>query len=83
MNEPLTPAVMIDPDELEALRRDANRYRGLCELGWYIDSAAQALGLIPPRRAWADRPPKPDWDEVEAALDALISGELDYVSPYA
>ena len=29
MSEPLAPAVMIDPDELEALRRDADRYRWL------------------------------------------------------
>ncbi|WP_443694947.1 hypothetical protein [Pseudomonas sp.] len=26
MSEPMVPAVMIDPDELEALRRDADRY---------------------------------------------------------
>lgn len=29
MSEPLAPAVMIDPDELEALRRDADRDRWL------------------------------------------------------
>lgn len=29
MSEPLTPVVIIDPDELEALRQDAERYRWL------------------------------------------------------
>lgn len=68
--------------ELEALRRDAGLYRWLRERGWYIDSAANALGLIPARRAWAVTPPRPDWDEVEDALVALINGENDHVSEY-
>lgn len=29
MSEPLAPVIMIDPDELEALRQDADRYRWL------------------------------------------------------
>lgn len=72
----------IDAAELDVLRRDAERYRWLRERGWYIDSAAHVLGLITPRRPWADRPPRPDWDEVEDALDAEISGRNDYVSEY-
>lgn len=73
-----------DADELQALRRDAARYRQVCEQTWYIDAAGRALGLIQPRRsALVDSPPRPDWDEVEAALDALIEGHADYVSPYS
>lgn len=73
-----------DAGELQALRRDAARYRQVCEQTWYIDAAGRALGLIQPRRsALVDPPPRPDWDEVEAALDALIDGKAEYVSPYA
>ena len=73
-----------DADELQALRRDAARYRQVCEQTWYIDAAGLAFGLIQPRRsALVDAPPRPDWDEVEAALDALIEGKADYVSPYS
>lgn len=76
-----TPA---SPDavELEALRRDAERYRWLRERAWYVDSAANAMGMIEPRRSWMEPPPHPDWDEVEERLDALMGGQLDYVSPY-
>ncbi|HBP1602353.1 TPA: hypothetical protein L5U90_003457 [Pseudomonas aeruginosa] len=71
-------------DELQALRRDAARYRQVCQQTWYIDAAGRALGLIQPRRsALVDSPPRPDWDEVEAALDALIEGKADYESPYS
>jgi len=81
----MSPDLLPNPDaaELEALRRDAARYRWLRERGWYIDNAADVLGLIPPRKPWADSPPRPDWDEVEEALDALISGRDDCVSDYA
>lgn len=71
-----------DPVELEVLRSDAELYRWVRERAWYVDAAADALGLTQPRRSWSDVPPKPDWDEVEEALAALIRSDKDYVSPY-
>ncbi|GGM25427.1 hypothetical protein ACFQDN_21885 [Pseudomonas asuensis] len=68
--------------ELEALRHYAELYLWLRERTWYVDAAANALGLIKPRRAWSDPPPKPDWDEVEEALEALMSDKSDYESDY-
>lgn len=68
--------------ELEALRRDAALYRWIRERSWYIDSAADALGMIPARKAWGDKPHRPDWDEVEDALVAVINGENEHVSEY-
>lgn len=68
--------------ELETLRHQAALYRYVREQSWYIDSAADAMGMIPPRKAWADKPPRPDWDEVEEALEGLISGRDEHVSEY-
>jgi hypothetical protein len=69
--------------ELETLRSEASRYRWLREQTWYIEAAGRELGLIKPRRsALVDAPPLPDWDEVEEALDRVLSGSNDYVSPY-
>ena len=51
---------------------------------WYIEAAGREFGLIQPRRSvLVDSPHRPDWDEVEAALDVLIEGQAEYVSPYA
>lgn len=59
--------------ELEALRRDAARYRWLRERAWYVEAAAlHVMGWERPRRHWSDDPPAPDWDEVEEALDELM-----------
>ena len=75
--------VALDADELQALRRDAARYRQVRGQTWYIEAAGREFGLIKPRRsAMVDPPSRPDWDEVEAALDALIEGRAGYVSPY-
>lgn len=82
MKTPDTTPEPLNPSELEALRRNAQRYLWLRERAWYVESAADAMGMIPPRRAWTDPPPRPDWDEVEQRLDALMGGQLDYVSPY-
>lgn len=76
-------APVLDIVELEALRREAARYRWLRERTWYIEAAGREFGLIKPRRsALVDAPPLPDWDEVEETLDGVISGCDDYVSPY-
>ncbi len=59
--------------ELDALRRDAARYRWLRERAWYVEAAARhVMGWERPRRHWSDDPPGPDWDEVEDALDVLM-----------
>lgn len=72
--------VQVSVKELAQLRLNAERYCWLRERSWYIDQAAHVFGMIEPRRPWSDRPPRPDWDEVEEELDAVISGRDEHQS---
>jgi hypothetical protein len=74
--------VRVSAEELAELRRHAERYLWLRERSWYIDQAAHVFGMIEPRRPWGDRPPRPDWDEVEQTLDAVIIGRDEHQSEY-
>jgi len=76
------PTVTVSVKELAELRRNAERYSWLRERSWYIDQAAHVFGMIEPRKPWSDRPPRPDWDEVEQKLDEVISGRDEHQSEY-
>lgn len=74
--------VSVSAKELAELRLNAERYCWLRERSWYIDQAAHVFGMIEPRKPWSDRPPRPDWDEVEQKLDEVISGRDEHQSEY-
>lgn len=74
--------VRVSVKELDQLRLHAKRYCWLRERSWYIDQAAHEFGMIEPRRPWGYRPSRPDWDEVEEMLDAVISGRHEHQSEF-
>jgi hypothetical protein len=62
--------------ENEALRKDAERYRFVSQLAWYIDKAAYVYDIGKATSAWADDREAVDSDDVEAAIDTAM-GEGD------
>lgn len=63
--------------ENEALRKDAERYRFVRELAWYVDQAALVYELGNSRSPWAGERLPVDADEVEEAIDAAMVKEAD------
>jgi|GEM_PF-5918824 len=59
--------------EGEALRKDAERYRFVSKLAWYVDRAAQVYGLCNVNSNWRTERGSPDEDEVEEAIDATMA----------
>ncbi|WP_039012557.1 hypothetical protein [Pseudomonas brassicacearum] len=58
--------------EAEALRKDAERYRFVSQLAWYVDQAAWVYNIGKARSPWADDRAAVDADDVEAAIDAAL-----------
>lgn len=61
--------------ENEALRKDAERYRFVSKLAWYVDRAAQVYDLCNVNSNWQTERGSPDEDEVEEAVDAAMAKE--------
>lgn len=70
-----------DPSELvglaDELRRNAERYRFVSRLAWYVERAAQVYDLCNVNSNWRTERGSPDEDEVEAALDAAMAKEAE------
>lgn len=58
--------------EVEALRRDAERYRFVRELAWYVDQAAYVYEVGNSRSLWSSERESVDADDVEEAIDAAM-----------
>lgn len=61
--------------ENEALRLDAERYRFVSELAWYVDAAARTYNLCNINARWSDQRGNPDRDDVEERIDRERTGE--------
>lgn len=59
--------------EVEALRRDAGRYRFVRELAWYVDQASYIYDIGNTRSPWPGERAPVDADDVEAAIDDVIA----------
>jgi hypothetical protein len=59
--------------ECEALRPDAERYRFVSQLAWYVSKAAFVYDIGNNRSNWATERLSVDADEVEAAIDETMS----------
>lgn len=74
-------AVEVERDRLkaenEALRQDAERYRFVSELAWYVEAAARTYNLCNINARWSDQRGNPDRDDVEQRIDRERTGEAD------
>jgi hypothetical protein len=61
--------------ENESLRKDAERYRFVSQLAWYVDRAAYVYDLKKRSPGWSSDQPDVDADDVEEAIDATMSKE--------
>lgn len=55
--------------ENEALCKDAERYRYVSDLAWYVERAAQVYNLCNVNARWHEDRGSPDGDDVEEAID--------------
>lgn len=60
--------------KIEALRKDAERYRFISQLAWYVDKAAHIYDIGNAKSPWASEREPVDADDVEAAIDAVMGG---------
>lgn len=58
--------------ENEALRKDAERYRFVRELAWYVDQAAYVYEIGNSRSPWTSERAPVDADDIEMAIDAAM-----------
>lgn len=58
--------------EVEALRKDAKRYRFVRELAWYVDQAAYVYEIGNSRSPWTSERAPVDADDIEMAIDAAM-----------
>ena len=58
--------------EVEALRKDAERYRFVSQLAWYVDQAAYIYDIGNAKSPWAGERAPVDADDVESAIDAAM-----------
>ncbi|WP_095067898.1 ead/Ea22-like family protein [Pseudomonas sp. Irchel 3A18] len=61
--------------ENEALRKDAERYRFVSQLAWYVDRAAYIYDIGNAKSPWAGERAPVDADDVEYAIDAAMAKE--------
>lgn len=59
--------------EVEARRKDAERYRFVRELAWYVDQAAYIYDIGNTRSPWPGERAPVDADDVEAAIDEAMA----------
>lgn len=55
---------------LDKVIKDAERYRYVSDLAWYVERAAQVYNLCNVNARWHDQRGSPDRDDVEEAIDA-------------
>ena len=55
--------------ENEALRADAERYRFVSQLHWYVQAAATVYNVCNVNAQWSDQRGSPDTDDIESAID--------------
>lgn len=58
---------------VEGLRQDAERYRFVRELAWYVDQAAYIYDIGNTRSPWPGERAPVDADDAEAAVDAAMA----------
>ncbi|MFO3720563.1 hypothetical protein [Pseudomonas sp. HLMP] len=58
--------------EKESLRKDAERYRFVSKLAWYVDAAAHVYNVCNVNAQWSDQRGHPDTDDIECAIDATM-----------
>lgn len=66
-------AKLLSAAEIEALRRDAERYRHIRELAWYVDAAARVYDIGNQSSPWLTERYSVDADEIESAIDAAMA----------
>lgn len=59
--------------EADGLRKDAELYRFVSQLAWYVDRAAYIYNVGNQRAAWSDDRQSVDADEIEAAIVEVMS----------
>jgi hypothetical protein len=59
--------------EAEGLRKDAELYRFVSQLAWYVDRAAYIYNVGNQRAAWSDDRRSVDADEIEDAIVAAMT----------
>lgn len=71
-------ALLAEIDQLkaenEALRKDAERYRFVSKLAWYVDAASHVYNVCNVNAQWSDQRGHPDTDDIESAIDATMAG---------
>lgn len=79
--EEYSPATFdgIDPEQIlaliaenEALRKDAERYRFVSQLAWYVDKGAYIYDIGNAKSPWAGERAPVDANDVESAIDAAM-----------
>lgn len=58
---------------IEALRKDADRYRFVSQLAWYVDRASYVYNIGNAQSPWSDQCASIDADDVEEAIDDAMS----------
>lgn len=56
--------------------KDAERYRYVSDLAWYVERGAQVYDLCNVNARWSSDRGSPDRDDIEEAVDAAMAEEL-------